>query len=96
MAEANAYAVFVVGTSMEPRFNTGEILYVDPSAPVRRGPDVVVQINDDGELRAVVKQFKNADDKLVRVEQLNPRKEITFDKNTVTALHAVQGSWIRA
>ena len=81
---------------MEPRFKPGEILYVDPDVPIRQGADVVVQLNNDGELTAVVKQYKNADDSKVRLAQLNPDKEIAFDKNMVTALHAVQGSWIRA
>ena len=96
MGQSNAYAVFVVGSSMEPRFKPGEILYVDPDVPIRQGADVVVQLNNDGELTAVVKQYKNADDSKVRLAQLNPDKEIAFDKNMVTALHAVQGSWIRA
>tara|TARA_R100000234_G_C4996463_1_gene178199 strand:+ start:758 stop:1354 length:597 start_codon:yes stop_codon:yes gene_type:complete len=96
MGQSNAYAVFVVGSSMEPRFNAGEILYIDPDVPIRQGADVVVQLNHDGELTAVVKRFISTDNSGVRLKQLNPALPISFDKEVVTSIHAVQGSWLRA
>ena len=95
MGQSNAYAVFVVGSSMEPRFKPGEILYVDPDVPIRQGADVVVQLNNDGDLTAVVKTFKSADDRGLRLEQINPAIPILFEKSIVTAVHAVQGTWMR-
>ena len=96
LGQSDAYAVFVVGSSMEPRFNTGEILYVDPSAFIRQSADVVVRLNHDGALTAVVKRFLSADDNGVKLEQLNPSVPVAFGKEVVISIHAVQGSWMRA
>src|SRR5580704_5199925 len=41
---SGAYAVMVVGTSMEPRYFAGEAVYVNPRVPVRAGDFVVAQI----------------------------------------------------
>ena len=39
-----AYAVTVIGDSMAPRFEAGELAFVSPRAPVNVGDDVLVQI----------------------------------------------------
>lgn len=56
---ANAYAVYVAGDSMEPRYDAGEVVFVNPQAPVRKGDYVVAQIaGKDGEPPlAYVKRF---------------------------------------
>lgn len=98
ISKENAYAVFVVGESMEPRFKAGEVLFVDPDAPIRQGSDVVVQINLDenyGELTAVTKEFKSWDNDTLTLHQLNPDKLITIARNQITAIHSVQGTWMR-
>jgi len=95
MSQDNAYGVFVIGTSMEPRFRAGEILFVDPDAPVRQGCDVVVQLNTDGELTAIAKQFKSMDDTQLRLHQLNPDEDLTISRDQVVAVHPVQGTWMR-
>ena len=96
MGQSNAYAVFVVGSAMEPRFNSGEVLYIDPDVPIRQEADVVVQLNQGDKLTAVLKRFKFADDDGVKLEQLNPVMPVSFEKSIVTAIHAIQGSWMRA
>ena len=39
----DAYAVFVTGTSMEPRYMAREVVYVHPHRPYRQGDDVEVR-----------------------------------------------------
>src|SRR5262249_53669401 len=55
----DAYAVYVVGDSMEPRYFAGEAVFVNPRLPVRRGDFVVAQIAvEDGEPpHAYIKRF---------------------------------------
>lgn len=43
----NAFALRVVGGSMEPRFREGDIIIVDPSRVVENGDYIVAKINDD-------------------------------------------------
>src|SRR6202158_3871896 len=69
----DAYAVAVVGASMEPRYFAGEMLFVNPRLPVRAGDFVVAQIAtaEDEPPEAYVKRFHSKDGKTLKLEQLN-------------------------
>jgi phage repressor protein C with HTH and peptisase S24 domain len=85
----HAYAVNVLGDSMEPRYRSGSIAYVNPSRAPRRGDDVVVQVEEDGELWGYLKEFVGvAHDKLTLL-QLNPSKKLVFPTERVRSVHVV-------
>ncbi len=92
VANANdAYGVFVVGESMEPRFIEGEIVIVHPGKPARRGDWVVVQLQAGDEQHAIVKRFKSMSSDHIILEQLNPAQEVRFVRGDVIALHKIVG-----
>src|SRR5258708_33506416 len=41
---SNAFALYVDGESMEPRYYAGEMLYVNPNRPITRGCFVAVPV----------------------------------------------------
>lgn len=84
-----AYAVYMTGDSMEPRYRALELLYVNPARPVTAGCYAVVQ-KANGE--ALVKRFRSRDDHAVVLEQLNPDSEIRIPAGEVTAIHRIVGS----
>lgn len=86
-----AYAVYVRGDSMEPRYFSGEVVYVDPHKQPERGRFVVAQIaGDEGAAPdAYVKQFLSQDARNLRLMQYNPRKELTFPVKRVVAVHRI-------
>jgi phage repressor protein C with HTH and peptisase S24 domain len=87
----DAYAVYVVGESMEPRYFAGETVFVNPRLPISRGAFVVAQIakgNGDGP-QAYVKRFVSQDAKRLRLEQYNPKKTLEFPVSTVVAIHRI-------
>lgn len=91
----DAYAVFISGESMEPRYFAGECVYVHPSLPVRRGDFVVVEIgaDDEGEAPfAYVKRFISQDATRLRLEQFNPREVLEFPSSRVVRVHRIVGS----
>ena len=91
-AVPDAYAVRVVGESMEPRYQAGETVYVHPRMPVKKNDYVLVQITEDGNDGAVqgyIKRFISIDDKRLIVEQLNPDKELVFPKSRVKSVHRI-------
>jgi phage repressor protein C with HTH and peptisase S24 domain len=90
MKVKNAYAVAISGESMEPRYRPGEIVYVNPSRPARRGDDVVVQVMQSGELSGFVKEFISRDDNKLVVRQFNPKKTLTFRANDVQDVHVIE------
>jgi phage repressor protein C with HTH and peptisase S24 domain len=87
-----AYAVYANGDSMEPRFRHGELLFIDPSRPPKRGDDVVVQVAVGGEICGFVKRFVSASDDTTTVHQFNPDEDIKYPTPDVKAVHLVVGS----
>ena len=84
-----AYAVYMTGDSMEPRYQALELLYVNPARPVTKDCYVVVQ-KTNGE--AIVKRFLRRSDHVVVLEQLNPPEEIQISAEEVLAVHRIVGS----
>ena len=85
------YAVYVTGDSMEPRFVAGELLYVHPGKPIRRGDYVIVQLNAQDANHAIVKRLvKQTTDSLV-VEQLSDGQTREIPAKDVIAVHRVVG-----
>jgi phage repressor protein C with HTH and peptisase S24 domain len=86
----DAYAVFVSGESMEPRYFAGEVLFINPRLPVRRGDFVVAQIAHDEHSPplAYVKRFVSKQGTL-RLEQFNPPEVLEFDSADVVSVHKV-------
>lgn len=86
-----AYGVYVAGESMEPRYFAGEVVYVDPTRPVRRGDFVVVQIigNDEDDVSAYVKRFISMNSRELTLEQYNPEKKLNFPYSRVKSVHRV-------
>jgi phage repressor protein C with HTH and peptisase S24 domain len=87
----DAYAVYVVGDSMEPRYFAGEAVFVNPRLPVRRGDFVVAQIAaEEGEPpHAYIKRFMARDARALRLEQFNPKKTLEFPVGRVVSVHRI-------
>lgn len=89
----SAYAVYMVGDSMEPRYYAGWLLGINPNKPFRRGHAVVVQIvSPDGSIEYLVKEFVRQTEETLTLRQLNPEAELHFPRNAVRAVHRVTGS----
>jgi phage repressor protein C with HTH and peptisase S24 domain len=82
----NAFALYVTGESMEPRYFAGEIIYVNPNRPVTPGCFVVVELADH---RGFVKRLVRRTAKAVVVEQYNPPKRLEYPSATVLRLHRI-------
>jgi phage repressor protein C with HTH and peptisase S24 domain len=87
----DAYAVYVVGDSMEPRYFAGEAVFVNPRLPVRRGDFVVAQIAaEEGEPpHAYIKRFVAREARVLRLEQFNPKKTLEFPVGRVISVHRI-------
>lgn len=92
----NPYALHVFGTSMEPRYEDGEMVIANPDVPYRKGNYVVVQLLTDEEnvFECYVKRFVSFGKELV-LEQLNPPKGhdaiMRFPGQRVHAIHKLVG-----
>lgn len=90
---AGAYAVYIDGESMYPRFKAGETVWVHPGKPARRGDDVIVQIkptDDDGSPPwGYVKEYVGRQGSRLVLRQYNPPIEIQFDVDEVLTTHPI-------
>lgn len=87
-----AYAVYVVGSSMEPRYYAGECVFVNPRLPLTKGCFVVAQIaaGVEGDAPdAYVKRYVNLDAKQLRLEQFNPKKVLSFPAAKIVSVHRI-------
>lgn len=91
------YVVAVSGHSMEPRYDSGERLLVDPKRSAGVGDDVVVQLRgptfDGEEIRHVlIKQLVKRRPGVVVLRQFNPAFEFEVPNEQVAMVHRVM-SW---
>ena len=91
----NAYAVYVVGASMEPRYHPGEVVHIHPGRPVDVGAYVLVQKRPrhagDTPL-AVIKRLAKRTGAKITLEQFNPPKTFDIKSAEIVSIHRVVGS----
>lgn len=83
-----AYAIYMVGDSMEPRYEQGWLLHVNPFKPPTRGRDVVVYKKGQAVL---IKQFVGWTDDTLVLRQLNPEETLRIPRGEVVECHLVVG-----
>lgn len=90
-----AYAVFAQGTSMEPRYHAGELVYIHPDKPVTPGCYVLVQLapKEDGQPpRAFLKRLVKRSGVKIVLQQFEPAKNFEIKSSDVVSMHRVVGS----
>ncbi|MFO1247640.1 MAG: helix-turn-helix domain-containing protein [Alphaproteobacteria bacterium] len=91
----NAYAVYVVGASMEPRYHPGELVHVHPGKPLTIGAYVLVQRKpkNDGDVPlAVIKRLAKRTGSKTVLEQFNPPRTFEIRNDEIVSIHRVVGS----
>ncbi len=91
----SGYATYVTGTSMEPRYHPGELIYVHPGKPVTAGAYVLVQLKPPAEgdppLALIKRLVKRTANRLV-LEQFNPPKQLEIAAKELVSIHRIVGS----
>jgi phage repressor protein C with HTH and peptisase S24 domain len=84
-----AYAIYMVGDSMEPRYEQNWLLHVNPFKPPRRGRDVVVYKR--GQV-VLIKQFVGWEGDILVLRQLNPPDTLRIPRAEIEDCHLVVGT----
>lgn len=87
----NVYSLYVEGTSMEPQFQPGDLIYVHPDKPPRFGDAVVIQVQlaDSHDMEATIGILSKRAPEIITIRKHNPSAEIEIPKATVIAIHKV-------
>lgn len=91
----NAYAVYISGDSMVPRYHPGELAHIHPGKPVTIGAYVLVQKKPkaSGEApQAVIKQLVKRTGSKIVLRQFNPPMTFEIKADEVVSMHRVVGS----
>lgn len=85
------YALYVEGSSMEPQYFPGDLIYVHPHRPPRFGDVVVVQVVvGEGEMEATLGVYSKRTEKFVTILKRNPaNSEVQIKRESVQAIHKV-------
>jgi SOS-response transcriptional repressor LexA len=89
------YAVYVAGSSMEPRYYAGEVVYIHPGRTVTPGAFVLVQVKpgSEGEApRAFIKRLVRRTATKMTFEQFNPPKELDIKAGDIQSMHRIVGN----
>lgn len=91
----SAYAVYVVGASMEPRYFSGELVMIHPGRPVTLGAFVLVKkkprLDGDPPLAVIMRLTRRTASK-VTLEQFNPARHFDIKTEDIVSIHRVVGS----
>lgn len=91
-----AYLVYVVGESMEPLFEPGDQVLVNPNPPPRPGSDVILQTSiENGERHAMVKRLIRVGADEWQLEQFNPSKRFKVSRKEWPTCHLIVGKYSR-
>lgn len=89
---ADAYAIYVDGESMYPRYKPGETVWVNPGRPVGKFDDVIIQMHPEEE-NAVpygfIKEFRAWTPTHLIVFQHNPPGEVRYPRDQVKSVHRI-------
>lgn len=87
----DAYGMYIVGESMEPRYERGEKVWVNPNIPPRPGNDVLIFQSRDGETKALVKRLVKITSTEWHVSQFNPYRTFKLPKSSWGHCHVITG-----
>lgn len=87
----NAYALYVAGTSMAPKYEPGDLIYVNPDRPAGPGDTVIIQTQmyEGGAVQAWIKMLVTETPDEIIARQLNPFSTVTYDRATVISIQRV-------
>lgn len=84
----DAYAIYMLGDSMAPRFRQGQLLHVNPFKPPQPGSGVVVTKTSDAVL---IKEFVRRSATTLHLRQYNPDMMLELPLSEIRDVHTVVG-----
>ncbi len=92
----DSYGCYVIGDSMSPAYEQGDLLLIHPTRPVRSGDDCVfVRDPGDGSQQALVKRLLRIAPEKWRVRQYNPARDFDLDRGQWQKAQLIVGKYAR-
>jgi phage repressor protein C with HTH and peptisase S24 domain len=92
----DGYGCYIIGDSMSPAYEQGDLLLIHPGRPVRPGDDCVfVRDPGDGTQHALVKRLLRITPEKWRVRQFSPAKDFDLDRGQWPKVQLIVGKYSR-
>lgn len=88
----DAYGLYVQGVSMQPVYDPGDLVYVDPKRPPPVGRDCIIQLKQTepgGEMRFLLKRLVKRAGHKWTFRQFNPEAELVLEDKQIAAIHLI-------
>jgi len=85
----NAFALYMDGDCMEPRYYAGELLYVNPNRPLTKHCFVAVELASG---QGLIRQFLRRSESELVLHQLNPAKDLHVKASEVKRVSRITGA----
>lgn len=89
---ADVFGLYVAGTSMYPRFEEGEPIYLSSARPPVLGDYVVLEMHPDRDgdpSKGFIKKLTRRTPTKIVVEQFNPPRELEFSRDRIKAIFRI-------
>lgn len=87
---SDVYALYVEGSSMEPRYQPGDLVFIHPHRPPRPGDTVIVQMElAPHQIEASIGFLRRRTASHIVIGKLNPQAEVELKRERVRAIHRV-------
>lgn len=84
----DGYAFYVFDDSMQPRYDPGDLLYVNPHLPANPGRYVVITLHTNA---VMVRCFVSWDGESLQARRLHPPEDIVIAAEAVLDVHTIVG-----
>ena len=92
----DGYACYVIGDSMSPAYEQGDLLLIHPGRPARPGDDCAfIRGQDDGTHEALIRRLLRSSPEKWRVRQFNPAKDLDLDRSHWQKIQLIVGKYSR-
>ena len=91
----DGYGVYIVGDSMVPAFEPGDIALINPHLPPTPGRDAILLCHTDHQQEALIKRLVRATARDWHVQQWNPKREFSLPRSQWGQCHIVVGKYVR-
>lgn len=85
----DAFAIYIHGQSMMPKYEEGDVAFVHPNVPIKRERYVLIETNDG---TGLVRRFIEWEENKLVVSQLNPAMVSKFNRNEIKRVMLIVGS----
>ena len=89
-----SYACFIHGSTLSPRYEHGDLVYVDPNRQAKEDDYVVIQVKQGDHVTGIFRKVIQITDRQMKFQTLNPIKEEVIRNSEM--LSAVSYTHLRA